>query len=93
FPNVILESLSCGLPVIGTRTGGIPEQIQEGSNGHIVPQGDPEAMATKAFDLLDKPETLDCFSKNAANQAKGIYSEERMVRDYLGWFEELLSDE
>ena len=92
FPNVILESLSCGLPVIGTRTGGIPEQIQEGRNGHVVPQGDPEAMAEKAHDLLCKPETLARFSKNGADQARGTYSLERMVREYLCWFEELLID-
>jgi glycosyltransferase involved in cell wall biosynthesis len=92
FPNVILESLSCGLPVIGTRTGGIPEQIQEGRNGHIVPQGDPEVMAGKAHDLLCQPETLARFSKNAADQARSTYSLERMVREYLCWFEELLTD-
>ena len=92
FPNVILESLSCGLPVIGTRTGGIPEQIQEGRNGHVVPQRDPEAMAGKAHDLLCQPETLARFSKNAADQAKSTYSLERMVREYLCWFEELLID-
>jgi glycosyltransferase involved in cell wall biosynthesis len=92
FPNVILESLSCGLPVIGTRTGGIPEQIQGDLNGHVVPQGDPEAMAGKAHDLLCQPETLARFSKNAADQARGTYSLERMVREYLCWFEELLID-
>ena len=90
FPNVILEALSCGLPVIGTRTGGIPEQIQEGLNGHIVPQADPEAMADKAHDLLTRPDQLARFSNNAARAAQGTYSIKRMGQEYLDWFEELL---
>ena len=90
FPTVILEALSCGLPVIGTRTGGMPEQIKESLNGHIVPQADPEAMANKAHDLLSRPDQLARFSDNAAREAQGTYSIKRMGQEYLDWFEELL---
>ena len=90
FPNVILEALSCGLPVIGTNTGGIPEQIQDGHTGFIVPQSDPQAMAEKAHALLAKPGRLSNFSLAAAASAKGTYSLSRMGSDYLDWFQELL---
>lgn len=90
FPNVILEALSCGLPVIGTRTGGIPEQIDEDRTGHVVPKGDAQAMAEKAHLLLNSPEKRQNFSDEAARTAKGAYSCKRMGRDYLAWFDELL---
>ena len=90
FPNVILEALSCGLPVIGTRTGGIPEQIQEDINGHVVDQADPAAMAEKARGLLSRPERLVQFSESAAREAMGIYSLKRMSEEYLHWFGELI---
>ncbi len=90
FPNVILEALSCGLPVIGTRTGGIPEQIEEDRTGHVVPKGDAQAMAEKAHLLLTRPEKHQSFSEEAARTAKGTYCRKRMGRDYLAWFDELL---
>lgn len=91
FPNVILEALSCGLPVIGTETGGIPEQIDEGRTGHVVPQGDAESMAGQALSLLSDMDKHTRFCEEAARTARGTYCRERMGRDYLDWFEELLA--
>jgi glycosyltransferase involved in cell wall biosynthesis len=90
FPNVILEALSCGLPVVGTDVGGIPEQIQDGVNGFVVPKSDPQAMADRAIELLSDKSKLNLFSESAASSARGKYSLERMGNEYLDWFHELL---
>jgi len=53
LPNVILEAQACGLPVIATGVGGIPEFIEDGVNGFIVPAGNAEDMADRMIELLN----------------------------------------
>src|SRR5262245_61964951 len=48
-PNVVLEALASGRPVVGSRTGGLPELIRHGANGLLVPAEDPDAL-THALD-------------------------------------------
>ncbi len=53
IPNVVLEALAHGRPVIATPVGAIPELVQDGVNGRIVPVGDPRALAAAMRELLD----------------------------------------
>ena len=55
-PLSLLESLALGRPVIGSRIGGIPELIEEGSDGLLVPPGDAEALAEAIGRLTRAPE-------------------------------------
>ncbi len=50
YPNVLVEALACGCPVVATNVGGIPEIVTSG-NGRLVPPRDTNALA----DALDKP--------------------------------------
>ena len=52
-PNVILEALACGRPVVATNVGGIPE-IMSGECGQLVPPGDPSALANALGAVLDR---------------------------------------
>lgn len=55
WPNVILEAMVCGKPVIGTNVGGVPEAIASEDYGFIVPPQDPAAMADAMRRALDSP--------------------------------------
>jgi glycosyltransferase involved in cell wall biosynthesis len=52
LPNVVVEAAASGLPVVGTTHSGIPEAIDEGVTGFLVPEGDAGALAARLTDLL-----------------------------------------
>jgi glycosyltransferase involved in cell wall biosynthesis len=55
-PNVILEAMACGVPTVATAISGIPEVIQDGRTGLLVPSGDRTALADVLQLLLAAPE-------------------------------------
>jgi len=67
-PNVVSEAHAIGLPVIGTRAGGIPEMIDEGGDGYQVEVDDFETMALRMESLLADPAV--CRRLGAAGRAK-----------------------
>lgn len=54
-PSVIWNAMLAGKPVIGTRLGGVPEQIINNLNGFLIPPDDPSAMAEAIFQILSNP--------------------------------------
>jgi spore coat protein SA len=74
FPMASLEAMSSGLPVVASRTGGIPEQLAHGG-GVLVPPGDKEALATALEKLVDD----DSYREKLAGEAR------RASRDHFVW--------
>lgn len=62
IPNVLMESMATGLPVISTRISGIPELVEDGVNGCLVPSGDVSALAAAIEALLQDPARREVFA-------------------------------
>ncbi|MDC0713691.1 N-acetyl-alpha-D-glucosaminyl L-malate synthase BshA [Stigmatella sp. ncwal1] len=65
FGLAALEALSCGIPVVASDIGGIPEQVEHGTRGYLTPVGDVAAMAHHVLALVRDPEHWRLFSRNA----------------------------
>ncbi|HSQ61198.1 MAG TPA: glycosyltransferase [Acidobacteriota bacterium] len=52
-PNVVIEAIACGRPVVATRVGGVPELVRDGITGFLVASRDPELVAERWMDALD----------------------------------------
>jgi L-malate glycosyltransferase len=89
FGLVALEAMSCGVPVVATRVGGLPEVVQHGVSGYLADVGDIDSMAESGRGLLTDPALWKQFSA-AARQDAERYSAERVVSLYESFYDEVL---
>ena len=90
FGLAALEAMACGVPVIGTAAGGLPEVVEDGRNGYLRPVGDVASMAAAALGLLRDPELWSRFSKDARRRAEQEFPEGKMVERYRAIYERTL---
>ncbi len=86
FPTTVLEALACGTPVIATSVGGIPEQVDEGRTGFLVPPGDTATMRARLFRLLSDENALERMGARAAEEAAARFDVVQQADAYLEWF-------
>jgi glycosyltransferase involved in cell wall biosynthesis len=67
LPYTLIEAMTCGVPVISTAVGGIPEIITDGYNGILVQPGDHYALAEKILLLMASPEICSRMVSNAGD--------------------------
>lgn len=79
FPNSIIEAMASGLPVVASNVGGIPELVEDGKTGHLVPPGDAKALAAALNGLLDDPHRSAEYGRAGRIKIEANYSFDRMV--------------
>ncbi|TLS53472.1 glycosyltransferase [Paenibacillus antri] len=65
IPNALKEAMASGLPVVSTFHSGIPELIEDGVSGHLVPEDSVGALAGKLIHVVGRPDTWAKLGKNA----------------------------
>jgi glycosyltransferase involved in cell wall biosynthesis len=85
----ILEASSCGVPVIGSRVGGIPECVKEDKNGLLFEAMNVDDLKEKLLTLINDKEKLNFYKKNARKFIKENFSVEKMVNETEKLYDEL----
>ena len=83
--------MASGLPVIATEVGGLPEVVEHGRTGLLVPSRNAAALADALSLLLSDEKIRAAFGREGAKRAMHCYSKTRMVREYEQIFERLLN--
>ncbi len=86
-----LEALACGVPVVASNAGGIPEVIQEGVTGALLPVGDTHGMASAAIRILSDSTVWNRMSVAAAADARLRFSESHVIGQYEAIYEDALA--
>lgn len=108
FPTTIIEALSCGLPVVATAVGGVPEQVRglqyhgdtsglnsyalDDATGILTPAGDVPALSHAMYLLLQTREIRKRLSASAARDARLRFGLEEMGNQYLTCIEQMMQD-
>lgn len=81
-PLGTMEAMACGLPVIATAVGGVPELVESGLHGLLVPPGDAAALTGAMRFLLERPLERAAMAQASRRRAAADFSLEKMVRAY-----------
>ncbi len=82
FGLAALEAMSCGLPVVASSVGGLPELVKHNETGFIAEIGDIDRMAKYVIDLLTNEKKYKIFSDNARSRAVGMFDKSKIVPLY-----------
>ena len=87
IPNVLVEAMACGLPVVSTSAGGIPELVTHGENGFLTAPGDVASIENHIATLLDSPRLRQQMGVAARRTVESGYdvdmAAERLIRIFL----------
>jgi colanic acid/amylovoran biosynthesis glycosyltransferase len=79
IPNSMLEAMASGLPVVATRHGGIPEAVQEGTDGILVPERDESALYQALLKLAAQPDLWRQMGKQASRSVAENFEQGQQI--------------
>jgi glycosyltransferase involved in cell wall biosynthesis len=80
-PVSLIEAMASGVPVVGPRVGGVPDVIDDGTTGLLVPPADAAPVAEAILRLLGDPELRRKMGAAARERALRLYAAERLIAD------------
>lgn len=87
----VLEAMAAGLPLVLTRVGGMPELVDEGENGRLVPAGDPVALAEAIDGLARDVAARRAFGAASRRRVEETFALTRFQEAHVQLYERLLA--
>ncbi|HBC47802.1 MAG TPA: hypothetical protein DCZ43_12210 [candidate division Zixibacteria bacterium] len=91
FGLAALEAMACGVPVVGSIVGGLPELVKDGEVGYLEPIGNVNAMATRSLELLSDKSLHQRMAENARKLTVEKFDTADIVKQYYQFYQEVLS--
>jgi L-malate glycosyltransferase len=91
FGLAALEAMACSVPVVASRAGGLPEVIEDGVTGFLHPADDLQGMADSGIDLLTDAKLHHRCAKASRDRAEELFCAKRVVPQYEGYYQEVIS--
>ncbi len=91
LPNILLESMAMGVPVVSSNLGGVIEAVQEGKTGYVVDPGDSDQLAEAIIKLWVDQEAYNRMSENARQLMEDQFDKNDQFDRFLEYFEECVS--
>jgi glycosyltransferase involved in cell wall biosynthesis len=79
MPMAVIEAMACGLPIVATKVGGLPDLVHPGSNGILIPAGEPDQLAEAIHQLITDPHLRKSMQKVSLQQAQENFDVEKLV--------------
>jgi glycosyltransferase involved in cell wall biosynthesis len=90
LPNTVIEATSCGTPVVGFDTGGVPDVVRNGVSGFVVPKGEAGALREAVLRVVDAPALRTKLSENCRRISIEDYDLVVQARRYLDLYESIV---
>jgi len=92
FGIVLLEAMINSLAVVATNVGGVPELVEDGNTGFLIPTGDAGALAKAVIKLLLEPELRESFGNAGKERVLKHFTIQRYVSELKKLYEDVLKD-
>ena len=89
LPNMIMESMACGVPVLSCHVGGVPDMIEDRTNGRVVPAEDADSLTEALLEIILQPSLLERWGPAARVKCEQEYAQRTQGERYLALFQSL----
>lgn len=89
--TIVSQALATGLPVITTYHSGLPEQVLDGKNGAVVPEGDVDALAEKIVFLMEHSDLWPEYGRFGRKHVLENYDSKKLIDRQIQYYLEVSS--